>query len=248
MYVFDVPKYKTTLMFQTTADPNHLQRLYGTPPLDGSSAHVEKNATIIVGNVASFDSRPPAGIVESRPNFVSGAPPGSTFVSPAENKVVIQQSGSLLNLNSGSISKPKIHLPLSTIFDPTRSGQSGIGGTGQSTSNQNVLKFPPTPGNLISSINSIGNFVVNGPFGSHGFNRVTITRETTIDTFTTITNLFYNSVPVTITEFIKVTVSSPTQEVSQSVDLRLILLTTSALNAGSGSLYYSVLKIQFFFI
>ena len=46
------------------------------------------------------------------------------------------------------------------------------------------------------------------------FEDVTITVETTVDEFTTLTGTYYNSVPVTLTQFIKTTVVRPTVEVS----------------------------------
>ena len=43
---------------------------------------------------------------------------------------------------------------------------------------------------------------------------VTLTEESTVDVFTTLVNVFYNTVPVTLTEFVKTTYTSPTVQVS----------------------------------
>ena len=49
---------------------------------------------------------------------------------------------------------------------------------------------------------------------------VTLTEESTIDFFTTLVNVFYNTVPVTLTEFVKTTVTAPTFLVGNSLGLR----------------------------
>ncbi|KAF2358012.1 hypothetical protein FHG87_011233 [Trinorchestia longiramus] len=63
------------------------------------------------------------------------------------------------------------------------------------------------------------------------FNRedVTITIENTVDVFETLTNLVYNSVPVTLTEFVKTTLIRPTlQIITTPVDDNVFVTTVPA--------------------
>ena len=58
--------------------------------------------------------------------------------------------------------------------------------------------------------------LVVGDFG-HGIFPITITEVVTKDFFETVTNVIYNSIPVTLTDFVKTTLTSPVTSVSVNV-------------------------------
>ena len=58
--------------------------------------------------------------------------------------------------------------------------------------------------------------LVVGDFG-HGIFPITITKVVTKDFFETVTNVIYNSIPVTLTDFVKTTLTSPVTSVSASI-------------------------------
>ena len=69
--------------------------------------------------------------------------------------------------------------------------------------------------NLFSSLNSAGTITTGGleqDFNARDLD-LTVTKVITRDVFTTFTNVFYNTIPVTLTEFLKTTRVAPTREV-----------------------------------
>lgn len=77
---------------------------------------------------------------------------------------------------------------------------------------------------LKSSLNTLTGANFNGGFGSDRQKGITITRFETEDVFTTVTNVIYNSIPVTLTQFIKTTAVSPTLLVSVTVSIWVLYL------------------------
>ena len=197
------------------ANPASLQNLYGTP-------HAQEH---VHGNKGSSGASTTAeGSVNS--NLPSGIPVPRTGAVLNE----VFSSSNLPNAGSDTI-RPEFDTSEERNFEESKagidrlpqfvSGSNILGGNPNiasesdfSVKNGNLENSGRGPNNLVFDPSSDRSVLLNNQVHS---GEITITREATIDVFTTVTNIFYNSVPVTLSEFIKTTVTQPTLLVSSHI-------------------------------
>lgn len=201
---------------QVTANPDTLQNLYGTPRNGHHGHHHNDHGTDGSSNVGvgSGNAASGNGLTGVSGQFAGGsgfqARSGVAGSSGADSSN--SQSDQSLFGSSTSQQGNQAFVDQSGRIGSSSSGVSNFGFAGQpqfanaASSRQSGGSGPV----LFGSVSGDGGAAFAGGFADGD---ITITRENTIDFFETITNVVYNSIPVTLTEFIKTTLTRPTVQV-----------------------------------
>ena len=197
---------KILLVYQVVASPERLQLLYDTPNpgeqgQSGSASQGQSDASGQEGSTFSqseFTSARSSAAGQDRITGGAGSAAGQDRITGGAGSAAGQDritggAGSSNQINDGSDSNSASTVDLSPSTD------QGVF-LGDSRAAINVLN----PDGLEAAN-------VGAPLVA----TVTLTEESTIDFFTTLVNVFYNTVPVTLTEFVKSTATVPTFLVSE---------------------------------